>query len=345
MPLLKELYDQWQEGGPAVPAVRGLTPQECEPFLARGWKQHVGKVRDSLWKGAFMVIFHSDRLSAADRMVGEVPYRGELLAALARHCFDHLPAHLPHHYIRSLGPRIMLCHRCDPIGLEVVVRGYRAGSFHKHLCADHLDPYREELDDVTWREYKSLPEYAPLPQPLVHFTTKGGRGESDQALRTSEALRQGLGDEAELGEMRRMALQVFEWGGMHYLKRGWILADTKIEFGRSLSVGGKLLIMDEILTSDCSRLWRLEGGGNQAGAFQSWDKDIVRHYLASQGQLGSEVAGGLPLEVVYKLAIRYLEVCEEVMGSSFRVEDPKDSKADQWLEPYREELLKIGDTS
>jgi len=73
----------------------------------------------------------SDRISAFDRPLGEIPGKGEVLNQLARYWFDQTADIVENHVIADLGPRSVAVKKATMVPVEVVVRGYLTGSAWK----------------------------------------------------------------------------------------------------------------------------------------------------------------------------------------------------------------------
>ena len=95
-----------------------------------------------------------------------------------------------------------------------------------------------------------------------------------------------LGDRALLEELRRISIELYEFGAAHARERGIILADTKFEFGRRPD--GTIVLGDEVLTPDSSRFWPADGYEPGHGQ-PSFDKQYVRDWASSVG-LGQDPA-------------------------------------------------------
>ncbi|HWP63006.1 MAG TPA: phosphoribosylaminoimidazolesuccinocarboxamide synthase [Candidatus Binatia bacterium] len=281
-----------------------------------------GKVRDlfALDEDRILLVA-SDRISAFDVVLPtEIPDKGRVLTGLSRFWFEatrhlvpnHLlatdPAVLPEPWAQEaegLRGRIMLCRRAEVLPVEVVVRGYLAGS--------------------GWQEYRStgavcgvrlpagLRESERLPEPILTPATKAPAGEHDENI-PFERMAAIVGD-ALAERVRAVALELYRFAAERTERVGILLADTKFEFGLEPRTG-ELLLVDEVLTPDSSRFWEAatyEPGRPQA----SFDKQYVRDWLLAQAWDRRPPGPALPPEVVEGTRRRYVEAYERITGASF----------------------------
>ena len=284
-----------------------------------------GKVRDLYAVGTDrLLLVASDRLSAFDVVLPtEIPDKGRMLTGLSRFWFSRTEGIVANHLVGTApddlppelvsGPdvatelrgRMMLCRRVDVLPVEVIVRGYLAGSGWKDyqrtgaVCGIQLPA--------------GLRESERLPEPLFTPSTKAEQGAHDENIGLDEAARL-IG--AELAErVRDIALALYRFGSSVAEPAGIILADTKFEFGVDPKTG-ELLLIDEVLTPDSSRFWdaaTYEPGRPAA----SFDKQFVRDWL--EGQPWDKTAPGpeLPADIVEGTRARYVEAFERITGASF----------------------------
>ena len=293
------------------------------PLLRRGKVREVYRVDDET-----LLLVASDRISAFDVVLREpIPYKGAVLTHSSAYWFARLADVTPNHFLTarveeivervpaleglesSLGGRAMLCRRTEPIPFECVVRGYLAGS--------------------AWGEYKAggtlageplppgLKQASPLEPPLFSPATKATGGH-DENVPFSRLVTELGADLAR--ELKARSVALYEAGRRHAAKRGLVLADTKFEFGHA--VDGSLLVIDELLTPDSSRLWRADQYRPGISP-PSIDKQPIRDYLAERRRLGlwNGEAPGPPLstEVVRATSERYLEAYRVLTGSALEL--------------------------
>ena len=297
--------------------------------LASGTFLRSGKVRDLYAIGDDrLLLVASDRLSAFDVVLPTpVPDKGRVLTGLSRFWFDSTRDIVPNHLIGTdpadvppgvvppevaadLRGRMMLCRRTQVLPIEVVVRGYLAGSGWK--------AYRDEAAICGVRLPAGLRESDRLPEPILTPATKAEAGEHDENIDFEtmiEALLPIAGTNAPMlaERVRDVGLAVYRRAAVHCESVGLILADTKFELGL---VDGDLILVDEVLTPDSSRFWdaaTYAPGGSQA----SFDKQFVRDWLERQPWDKTAPGPALPPEVVAGTRARYVEAYERITGASF----------------------------
>jgi phosphoribosylaminoimidazole-succinocarboxamide synthase len=283
-----------------------------------------GKVRDLYAIGDDrLLLVASDRLSAFDVVLPtEIPDKGRVLTGLSRFWFSRTESIVPNHLLaaapedlpaeiawdqdaaRELRGRMMLCRRADVLPIEVIVRGYLAGS--------------------GWKDYQrtgavcgialpsGLRESERLPEPLFTPSTKAEVGH-DENIDLAEAARLVGADTAQ--RVRDVAIELYRFGSAVAEPAGIILADTKFEFGIERETG-ELLLIDEVLTPDSSRFWdasEYEPGRAQA----SFDKQFVRDWLETQPWDKTPPGPELPSDIVDGTRARYVEAFERIAGASF----------------------------
>jgi len=275
-----------------------------------------GKVRESFsLPGARRLLVATDRLSAFDRVLTAVPFKGQVLNELAAFWFERTADILPNHLLAVPDSNISLVRECEPLPVEVIVRGYITGVTKTSLWTLY------EAGERRIYGY-SLPEGLrkndPLPDPLITPTTKAGPGEHDERLTCAEVVERGFVDAASWERVQSAALQVFRRGQEMAQSAGFRLVDTKYEFGRAPD--GALMLIDEAHTPDSSRFWTEDGfaqAQRSGGEPEQWDKEYLRLWYASQGYRGDGEPPRLPDDVIVEVARRYIALCEGLTGKPF----------------------------
>jgi phosphoribosylaminoimidazole-succinocarboxamide synthase len=300
-----------------------------------------GKVRDLYRLGDDrLLIVASDRLSAFDVVLPTpIPDKGKVLTGLSRFWFaetegivanhllgtdpGELPADLRRAVVRpsdssrdddetaaeALRGRMMLCREVDILPVEIIVRGYIAGSGWKaYQATGELCGIRLPAD---------LRESERLPAPIFTPSTKADLGAHDENI-TFESMVERLGGDpraAALAErVRDVALRLYGYASAVAERVGIILADTKFEFGTDAT--GRLVLADEVLTPDSSRFW--DAAAYEPGHPQpSYDKQFVRDWLEGQPWDKTPPGPELPAEIVAGTRERYVAAYEKITGASF----------------------------
>ena len=281
---------------------------------------HRGKVRDTYdLGGGLLLMVATDRISAFDVVLPNgVPGKGVVLSRMSAFWFRKTAHLVPNHFIGmaedvvgtypqlanvppGVAKRAMVVKRAQRIDVECVVRGYLAGS--------------------AWAEYRitgkifgkpapaGLKEGDRLSPPIFTPTTKA---ESGHDLNMTSEQVEALVGKQRAREVEEKSLAIYNFAHAYALERGIIIADTKVEFG---VVGGKVILIDEVLTPDSSRFW--EASAYEPGKSQpNYDKQFVRDWLNSTGWDHEPPAPELPPEIVEKTRQRYKEAYERLTGET-----------------------------
>ncbi|MHA8091733.1 phosphoribosylaminoimidazolesuccinocarboxamide synthase [Aquirufa regiilacus] len=288
----------------------------ASPFVFPGQKSfYQGKVRDVYSFGKYLLMITSNRISAFDVVLPrEIPYKGQVLNQIAAHFLKATSDIVPNWLLTSPAPNAAFGLACEPIPIEMVVRGYLVG---------HL-----------WREYKSgkrevcgvllpdgLKENQKLPNPIITPTTKASEGH-DEDISIKEILNQGIVSPSVMAELEEKTYALFARGQQMADDKNLILVDTKYEFG---FYEGKIMLMDEIHTPDSSRYFYKESYQTlfEAGEPQKQlSKEFVREWLIANNFQGKE-GQTVPVitdEFVNQISERYILLFEEITGNKFTKE-------------------------
>lgn len=261
-----------------------------------------GKVRDiyELPARDALLFVTSDRISAFDRVLGTVPFKGELLTDLAARWFERTRDVCRNHVLDRPDPQALVVRRLQPVPVEVVVRGFITGSLWRDYEGGNRTAYGLNLPDGLQRDQA-------FDTPIITPTTKEEVGTHDQPISEAEILARGLVDRRTWAEVTERALALFAAGQQWARSRGLELVDTKYEFG--LDAQGGVWVMDEIHTPDSSRYWRRTPDGLRA-----LDKEFLRQWLIEHGWKGDGPAPQIPDETLVALAERYIELATLVEG-------------------------------
>ena len=274
---------------------------------------YTGKVRDVYnIDDRYLAMVATDRISAFDVVLPKgIPYKGQVLNQIAAKFLDATADILPNWKLATPDPMVTVGLRCEGFRVEMIVRGYLAGS--------------------AWREYKAgartlcgvpLPEgmveNQKFPTPIVTPTTKADEGH-DQNISRDEIISTGLVGRDDYDQLERYALQLFERGTRMAAEKGLILVDTKYEFGKR---DGKIYLIDEIHTPDSSRYFYAEGYEQRLarGEHQrQLSKEFVREWLMANGFQGreGERVPEMTDEIVNSISERYIELYEHITGERF----------------------------
>lgn len=275
-----------------------------------------GKVRDNYdLPDGRRILVTSDRLSAFDRVLCHVPFKGQVLNGVARWAFEQTADICPNHVLDYPDPNIVVGRRLKILPVEIVVRGYLAGTTSTSILtmykAGRRQMYGQTLPD-------GLKPNQALDQPIITPTSKADDGAHDEPLTADDILSRGLLTQAQWDQISQTALALFARGQALAAERGLILADTKYEFG--LDAEGTLRLADEIHTPDSSRYWRADTYPQRLAAGErpdSFDKDVIRDWVAARCDPYADPIPDIPPELIWKTALTYVEAYERITGQTF----------------------------
>ncbi len=291
-------------------------------------KSGQGKVRDIYGLGDKLLIVATDRISAFDVvMANGIPYKGIILTQISLFWFDFLSSDVEHHLVsddikdfpepfcnfsKQLAGRTMLVKKVNVLPIECVVRGYLAGSGWKE--------YQATQSVCGVKLPSGLKQCEKLPEPIFTPATKAEKGTHDENISFQKCIDMIGEDSARY--VRDKSIEIFKKAGDYAESKGLILADTKFEWGVTPasafaeSRGGKIILIDEVLTPDSSRFWpadKYQTGRDQ----ESFDKQFVRNYLESINFDKSGSGVKLPETIVSKTSQKYIEAYERLTGKKF----------------------------
>lgn len=282
-------------------------------------KRHSGKVRDWYIKNHLRILITTDRISAFDRVLGAIPFRGAVLNKLSEFHFEATRDIVSNHMIGVIDPNIMLVSEVKALPIEVVVRGYITGVTDTSLWKKYADGERI-IYGIKFPQ--GMVKNQKLKNPVITPTTREtGPGGHDEPITAKEIVKQKLIAPAIWRQIEKVALKLFERGTRICEKAGFIMADTKYEFG--LDKQGKLVLIDEVHTPDSSRFWSKKTYSQRFKKGQdveSYDKEIMRIWFKEQGYSGHGKAPSMPNDLIAQIAGRYIEVYEKITGEKFTID-------------------------
>lgn len=278
--------------------------------------KQTGKVRDwyDLPNGKRLIVT-TDRLSAFDRILAAVPFKGQVLNQLSAWWFEQTKEIISNHLVSIPDPNAAIVNVADPFPVEVIVRGYITGVTTTALW------YRYSVGERNIYGYEfpeGLKKNQALPEPIITPTTKGGITGHDERLTSAEVVEKGWLDKATWDQVQAAALQIFKRGQEIARRSGIILVDTKYEFGCALD--GTVVLIDEVHTPDSSRYWRADSYEAKFAAGQdpeNFDKEFVRLAYAEKGYRGDGEVPAMPDELWVSASERYIQIYEMLTGEKF----------------------------
>lgn len=270
-----------------------------------------GKVREAYTlPSARCLLVTTDRLSAFDVVLTALPYKGQVLNQLSAYWFTELRDIIDNHILEVPDPNVSLVQECEPLPVEVIVRGYITGSTKTSLWTLY-EAGNRHIYGYTFPD--GLKKNDPLPEPIITPTTKAGPGQHDERLTCDEVVQEGFLDADIWQKVQESALAIFKRGQTTAAAAGFCLVDTKYEFG--WSPDGTLMLIDEVHTPDSSRYWEMESLTSDTP--DQWDKEYVRLWYNAQGYRGDGQAPVLPDDVIVEASLRYIKLYEGLTGHSF----------------------------
>lgn len=289
------------------------------------------------------VFVTTDRLSAFDRIITGIPYKGQVLNELAAWWFTTTRDIVANHFIASPDPNVTIARSVTPLPVEVIVRHAITGVTTTSVWQRYADGART-IDGYDFPD--GLRKNTLLPEPIVTPTTKPPVGSDlhDEPLSVAAVVERGLVDADLWSDVVDAARAVFAAGQRAGEAAGLILADTKYEFG--LTADGTLLLIDEVHTPDSSRWWVADGYERRLAAGdepESLDKEFVRRALAAAGYRGEGEPPTLDAEVVTATVQRYVAAFERLTGNRFEpgrypVDERIAADLDRIIHPHNTEV-------
>lgn len=298
-----------------------------------------GKVRDvyTLDNG-LLVMVASDRISAFDHILPKgIPHKGQVLNQVATMFLNATKDIVPNWLVGTPDPCVAVGLACEPIRVEMVIRGYLSGHAAREYKAG-----RRILCGVEMPE--GMKENDKFPEPIITPATKADEGH-DEDISREEILKQGIVPEEIYLQLEKYTRALFQRGTEIAAKQGLILVDTKYEFGIR---DGKVYLIDEIHTPDSSRYFYADGYAERQAKGEpqkQLSKEFVRQWLIEhdfQG-LDGQTMPDMPNEFVQVVTDRYIELFEKITGNTFEPADTSDinSRIQENVNKYLEEMESI----
>ena len=277
--------------------------------------KYVGKVRDVYeLKDDILIMIVSDRISAFDVVMPTgITYKGQVLNQIANEMLNNSSDIIDNWLIEMPDPNVSIGKKCNPIKIEMVVRGYLSGhsyrlynSGHRNLCGNILPEKMKEND-----KFKS---------PIITPATKAEKGLHDEDISPKSIIEQNIINKDDYEYLHEKSLELFKRGSDLASNNGLILVDTKYEFGYDSN--GVITLIDEIHTPDSSRYFykdsydELQIKGEKQ---KQLSKEFFREWLMQNGFQGKnkQVIPKMTENVVEMVSRRYIELYEKLIGKKF----------------------------
>jgi phosphoribosylaminoimidazole-succinocarboxamide synthase len=277
--------------------------------------KYAGKVRDTYeTDDGRLLLVTTDRQSGFDRLLGAIPFKGQVLNRTSLYWFEQTRGIVGNHVISSPHANALIARKCTVLPIEFVVRGYMTGS----------------TDTAIWTQYQkgvrnycghALPEGMKknerLAKNIVTPTTK--ETTHDRPVTAEEIVAEGWLTAEQWEFTSAKTLELFAFGQKVAASRGLILVDTKYEFG--VADDGEILLVDEIHTPDSSRYWLADSYAERLAVGKEpnmIDKEFFRLWFRERcDPYKDAVLPTPPDDIIAELAARYIQLFEKITGTVF----------------------------
>ena len=271
--------------------------------------KYSGKVRDVYELTDQIILVATDRVSAFDHILPRpIPYKGQVLTKIASYFLEKTRDIVPNWMENCPDPNVMIGVKCEPIKIEMVIRGYLAGHAWRSYQSGERVLCGVEMPD-------GMRQNQAFPAPIITPATKADSGH-DEDISKEEILDRGIVSAEVYHKLEEYTQKLFARGTKMAAERGLILVDTKYEFGL---YNGQIMLIDEVHTPDSSRYWYENTYQTNLQADlpqEQLSKEFVREWLMEQGFQGLEgqQMPAMSDEFVLTVSNRYRNLCEKITG-------------------------------
>ena len=285
-------------------------------FRGLGQKRK-GKVRDVYVSDDQIFLIATDRQSAFDRNLANIPFKGQVLTQTSLFWFEHTKDIIKNHVISSPDPNVVVCKKLNVFPVEIVVRGYLSGVTSTSAWTAYEKGQREFCGNILPEGMKKNQKFK---EPILTPTTKDDK--HDEKISPKEIISSGRMTKEQWDFVAKKALQLFRRGTEIAAKNGLMLVDTKYEFG--FDDKGEIYLIDEIHTSDSSRFWIKESYAKRFANGEepeNIDKEFLRlWFIKNCDPYNDKELPEAPEELVIELSRRYQQLYEMITGKDFKAE-------------------------
>lgn len=276
-----------------------------------------GKVRDVYVADDKIFLIATDRQSAFDRNLANVPFKGQVLTQTSVFWFEKTKGIIQNHILDVPDPNVVVCRKLNVFPVEVVVRSYITGVTSTAAWTAYEKGERNFCGNLL---PEGLKKNQKLEKPIITPTTKSE--EHDEKINGKEIVKRGLMTKEQWAFVSKKALELFQKGTEISAKNGLILVDTKYEFGYDNK--GEIFLIDEIHTPDSSRFWIKESYEKRFAYGEepeNIDKEFLRLWFTKHcNPYKDKVLPEAPEELVIELSRRYMQLYEMITGKEFKAE-------------------------
>ena len=277
--------------------------------------KYEGKVREVYTlKNDIMIMIASDRISAFDVVMPRgITFKGQVLNQIAVEMLKRTKDIVQNWLIENPDPNVSIGKKCDPLKVEMVVRGYLSGHAYREYKAGKRNLCGNKIPN-------GLKENEKFENPIITPTTKADKGLHDQDIDPVDIIKQNIVNKSDYEKIHQISLDLYKRGSKIANDNGLILVDTKYEFGYDSN--GDITLIDEIHTPDSSRYFYLNTYDellNKNQKQKQLSKEFFREWLMKnnfrgiEGQTIPEISD----DVVEMVSSRYIELYEKLLGEKF----------------------------
>lgn len=283
----------------------------------RGYEKiHIGKVRDTYEKNEQRIIVTTDRQSAFDRVLAAIPFKGAVLNQFSQFWFEKTKDIVPNHLIAVPDPNVAIVKKVKIFPVEVIIRGYITGTTDTSAWVNYEKGERNFCGNFL---PDGLKKNQKFDHPIITPSTKPETGH-DENISREEIIAQGLVSEEKWNKIEQYAMAVFKRGQEIAAEKGFILVDTKYEFGEDEE--GNIVLADEVHTPDSSRYWiaaTYQERFDQGLEPENFDKEFLRLWFKENcDPYNDPELPPAPNELVEELSYRYIDIYEKLTGETFQ---------------------------
>ncbi|MGD0680756.1 MAG: phosphoribosylaminoimidazolesuccinocarboxamide synthase [Terracidiphilus sp.] len=278
-------------------------------------EKYVGKVRDTYeMADGRLLLVTTDRQSGFDRLLGAIPFKGQVLNRTSLYWFEQTRGIIGNHALASPHANALIARKCTVLPIEFVVRGYMTGSTDTSIWTQYQQGVRSYCGHAL---PEGMKKNERLAKNIITPTTK--EKTHDRPVTPDEVVSEGWLTAEQWEFTSAKALALFEFGQKIAAERGLILVDTKYEFG--VASDGEILLIDEIHTPDSSRYWLADSYVERLAAGQEpnmIDKEFFRLWFRERcDPYKDAVLPTPPDDLIAELAARYIQLFEKITGMAF----------------------------
>jgi phosphoribosylaminoimidazole-succinocarboxamide synthase len=296
----------------AIPHCLTATDLPLGAFLSA---KYVGKVRDTYeMPGGNLLLLTTDRQSGFDRLLGAIPFKGQVLNRTSLYWFEQTRGIIGNHVISSPHANALVARKCSVLPIEFVVRGYLTGSTDTSIWTQYKNGVRSFCGHAL---PDGMKKNEPLSANIVTPTTK--EKQHDRPITAEEIVDEGWLTQEQWDVCSAKTLELFAFGQKVAAERGLMLVDTKYEFG--VASDGEILLIDEIHTPDSSRYWLADSYSERLAAGREpnmIDKEFFRLWFRDRCDPYKDAVLPVPPDdLIAELAARYIQLFEKITGTLF----------------------------